>query len=132
MSTDTLVMNSAVRGYHVYAAVWEPEVGDTFLGQSEMDNAHDHYAVATFRTGDTEEIVGHLPREFSRIAYYFLLHGGTIQGIVTGKRIHSWNAGGMEIWCELWFIGVRKHVEKLRRIFEELELSASVVDYLRS
>ncbi len=32
------------------------------------------------------KIVGHLPYEISHVCFYFLSHGGKIEGITTGKR----------------------------------------------
>ena len=44
--------------------------------------------------------VGHLPRKYSRIAWYFLARGGSITLEVTGRRRHCKQlCGGMEIPC---------------------------------
>ena len=50
------------------------------------------------------EMVGHLPREFSRTAWYFLARSGEISVEVTGRRRHSKHlCRGMEIPCQLEF-----------------------------
>ena len=71
--------------------------------------------------------MGHLPKEISRWSYFFIGHGGSISGVVTGARRHCREAGGMEIPCELTFCGKRAHVAKLRRLIESLN---SVVIYV--
>ena len=49
-------------------------------------------------------IFGHLPREFSRIAWYFLARSGEISVEVIGRRRHCKQlCGGMEIPCQLEF-----------------------------
>ncbi len=35
-----LVVKTALRGYHVYQAVWEPQVDETFIALQESSNAH--------------------------------------------------------------------------------------------
>ncbi len=48
---------------------WTPGVG------VEDGNDQDQYAVAVLKAGT---IVGHIPRDLSRIFYFFLRRGGTI------------------------------------------------------
>ena len=50
-------------------------------------------------------------------------HSGFIEGIVTGVRRYSQEAGGMEILCELTFTGKRSNVSKLKRLIENLNSS---------
>ena len=58
---------SAVLGYHVYQDVWKPSIGE--------ENT-------PFKT------VGHLPCEFSHIAWYFLARSGEISVEVIGRKQH--------------------------------------------
>jgi len=51
-----------------------PLLGETLEVEWEDENDHDEYAVAITRRGD---IVRHVPREISRICYYFLWHGSS-------------------------------------------------------
>jgi len=46
-------------------------------------NHYDRFAVVVLR-GDSA--VGHIPRESSRVAWYFLRHGGEITCEITGRR----------------------------------------------
>ena len=64
------VLQSVVRGYHIfYKAVWTPSVGEILPVSREPGNGHNRYAVCVKRGG---EIVGHVPRQFLRIVWYFL------------------------------------------------------------
>ena len=68
---------SVVCGHHVYKAVWTPFVGEILDARREDENSHDSC------------VVGHLPHEYSRIAWHFLQHGGKISCEITGRRRHG-------------------------------------------
>ena len=53
---------------------------------AEPNNILDSHTVATFHGVN---VVGHLPIEFSRIAWHFLQHEGRILCVVTGHRKYS-------------------------------------------
>ena len=63
----------AVRGYHMYKDIWEPSVGEKLIALRDFSNLFHKFAVKVL---NAEEIVGHLPRKYSRIAGDFLAHGG--------------------------------------------------------
>ena len=86
MAAFQLTVSTAVRGYHVYKDVWFPELAETFHCQQDTNNKHDRYAVSVFVSADALETVGHLPREISKVCFYFLQHDGSIRGEVTGRR----------------------------------------------
>ena len=66
--------------------------------QREFDNQFNKFAVKLL---NGKEMVGHLPGKYSRIASYFLAHGGSISVKVSCHRQHykELNRGGMEIPC---------------------------------
>ena len=70
-----LRIESVVRRYHAYMDDWSPSVGDEFELEIEELNKHDRYVVAVKVNDD---IVGHMPREFSKIVYYFIKNGGKV------------------------------------------------------
>ena len=70
----------------MYKDDWSPSVGDEFELEIEELNRHDRYAVAIKVSGD---IVGHVPREFSKIVHYFIKNGGRVTGEVRAKRQRS-------------------------------------------
>ena len=70
---ESFELYSAVRGYHVYRDVLEPSIGEKRVARREFDYHFDKFAVKVL---NGEETVGHLPREYSRIAWYLLARGG--------------------------------------------------------
>ena len=82
---ETFAFASAVRGYHVYQDVWKPSIREKVVAKQEFDNPMDKHAVKVVRGN---EMVGHLPCEFSRIAWYFLVRSGQISVEVIGRRRH--------------------------------------------
>ena len=92
-------------------------IGEKIQVDQELDNEVDKFAVKVIKNN---EIVGHLPREYSRILWYFIAHGGKICVKVTGRRRHCKQlCGGMEIPCRLVFSCSSK--VKINRLKELLE-----------
>ena len=77
---------SVVRGHHVFKRIWTPVVGKVLTVAREAGNTEDGFAFAV--TMD-DIVVGHVPREFSKLCRHFLKHGGTIACEVTGRRKRS-------------------------------------------
>ena len=71
--------------------------------EREVLNTEDPNAVAIvdFQEGK-KRIVGHIPREISRVLSYFIAHGGEAKCVVKGERQHSpLPQGGLEIPCSI-------------------------------
>ena len=60
--------DSAVHGYHVYKVVWKTAIGEKLHTDQELDNEVDKFAGKVVKNN---EIVGHFPRKYSRILWYF-------------------------------------------------------------
>ena len=58
--TVAFEIDSCIRGYHAYGAIWTPAVGEHLSCEREMANTEDPYAVAVMR-GSTEEGRAELP-----------------------------------------------------------------------
>ena len=69
---EEYVMESVIRGHHVYKSVWHPILGEQLILEREDNNSHDRHAVSVMKDGT---IVGHVPREFSHAYWYFILAG---------------------------------------------------------
>ena len=63
---ESFQFESCVRGHHIFKATWTPLLGQFLEVQPGCGNSHDAYALATL-LDDT--VAGHLPREFSRVAF---------------------------------------------------------------
>ena len=102
--------DSVIRGHHVYKDVWTPRIGEILQVARYTDNHHDRFAVGVFKE---DTIVGHVPREYSRMFYYFLVHSGGITCEITGRRKFG---KGLEVPCVYTFTGIEKIIVKLKRI----------------
>ena len=99
---SSILVETVVHGYHICQMLWH--VGETFIALHESGNGHDRHAMAIYRDSEAG-VVGHLPQEITKTCHYFTRHDGKISGRVTGRRIHSEEAAGMEIPCLLKFAG---------------------------
>ena len=110
MATADHRWESVVRDHHVYKAIWMPEIGEILECKQERDNPEDLYAVSVIKE---DTIVGHVPRENSRVVWYFLEHDGAVTCEVTDRR----KCGkGLEVPCLYHFTGKKKKIEKLRKL----------------
>ena len=108
---------SCVRGHHVYKSKWQPVIGEVLNCEVEPDNPHDKHAVAITRTKDgSTDIVGHVPRENSKVIKYFLSRGGTIEVVITGSRE---NQGiGLQVPAKYKFTGSKSDIAKLPKLLK--------------
>ena len=89
--------SSAVRGYHHYRNTWfpqDPEVLDCYY---EFENTFDIFAVKTCKSNG--QIVGHLPREISRVTKFLLDRGAVIQVALSTK--HSRRSPLVQVGLEI-------------------------------
>ena len=95
----SLVVKAAVRGFHYYKTVWQPSESEIFSCLFEEYNAHDIFPIKTCQASG--RIVGHLPRELSRITMFLLLRGATVIAKLceTHYRQSPLVQGGLEIPC---------------------------------
>ena len=106
----TFRIKSTVRGHHVYKAVWSPYIGEELPVQHEVNSIHDDFAVAVLKNGKNSNTVGHVPREISRVCWYFLHKSGSeMTCIVSGDRRRSEVDGkGLVVPCVYIFRGKQK------------------------
>lgn len=109
-----LELQSFVRGYHAYQAIWDPKVGDTLRLEREPTNTRDKFAVAIVDA--RKRIVGHVPYTIAPTVSHFLkrnVNKGTVQ--VTGERINRGAGYGVEIPCKYRLYGPKVYTEMLKR-----------------
>lgn len=63
---EEFVLDSVIRGHHIYKSIWTPCLGEVLQAEVEDGNSEDQYAVAVSKGS---VIVGHVPRELSRTFY---------------------------------------------------------------
>ena len=116
-----------VCGYHIYQDIWTAVVGEQLQCLREEDNAEDRYAIAVTIDGVT---VGHLPQRMSMLSSLFIRRDGIIQCSVTWNCRYSRDLtqNGMEIPCQLTFMGMGKELKKVRFNFaRDLLIKAAVI-----
>ena len=117
--SSVYVLESIVRGHHVYKRVWTPHLGEQLRIQREENNENDPRAVAVMKDS---VIVGHLPRELARIVWFFLRRGSTARCEITGRRKKG---KGLEVPCVYSFYGPSELVKKLESLLQERNLPSS-------
>ena len=92
-------------------------VGQELEVQAEPDNIRDPHAVETCLDNS---FVGHLPIEFSRIAWNFLYQGGQISCVVTGQRKYSDVPNkDLDVPYKYTFIGKPALIKRLVKVMTE-------------
>ena len=99
--------------------MWTPAVGETLRLTVEPTNSHDIYAVALIQDGRdrTVRVVGHVPRNVSRVISFFLKKGGHVGYCeVTGERTNRGAGLGLEIPGVYRFYGRQPYVNRLKSL----------------
>ena len=102
---------SCIRGFHIYKDVWEPIVGEELECKIEDNNEHDRHAVAVMKE---DRVVGHIPREHSKVCKFFIKRGGCINVVVCGKRENR--GQGLQIPSKYTFDGSSFDIAKLKKL----------------
>ena len=108
MATSTLRVSflCGLRGYHEYRTVWNPVIDEVLHTRHKRNNIHDRYAIAAINLLPgtiAPSVVGHLPKEISRITYFIINHGATVRCRVISDhhRRTPLIQGGLEIPVEV-------------------------------
>ena len=120
---------AAIRGFHVYRREWSPHLEQRLRAVKEHGNTNHRFAIAVTRAEKDvdDRIVGHLPRELSKVLWYFFLHGGDLECVVTGRRQRSpLEQGGLEIPCRVTLRGKKKIVARAKELLEK-KTSVSII-----
>ena len=101
---ETHSFRAAVRGFHYYRRFWRPKENEKLDCLHKPENAFDRFAIKT--VNEKGEIVGHLPKEISRVTKYLLDRGFTMYCKLSSRhyRRSPLVQGGLEIQCEVVLI----------------------------
>ena len=106
-ASASFVIDTAIRGYHVYKDIWPNSIDEEQLTcECEVGNSHHPLAIAIKKLIDgSNMIIGHMPRRISPLCSVFIRRGGSIMGVVDGPRRYSSDLpqGGLELPCKLLF-----------------------------
>ena len=103
---SSFVIDSVIRGHHVYKAIWEPANGEELNTEREIGNPYDPLAVAVTKLlREERRTVGHLPCRISPLCSAFLRRGGTIKWIISGHSKYSEDLpqGGLEVLATFFY-----------------------------
>ena len=109
------IVDCCIRGYHVYQRnVWDTNIEGKLEVCHETRAAAlvaDKYAMALKLDGKT---IGHIPMFLSKIAYFFLKNGGTLEVEINGPRQYSrdLDQGGLELPCTYRFLTSDENMHK--------------------
>ena len=115
--SSTFQCDSFVRGCHVYMNIWEPLVGECLKSRKKPTNEMDKTAVAVIRINSYSEevVVGHAPKNLSKIVFMFLsLPHCALDIFVTGKRINRGGGYGLEIPANFYLYDPAKTINWLK------------------
>ena len=100
-NTEKIEFSSAVAGYHHYRNTWFPQKSEVLDCYDEFENTFDMFAIKTCKSNG--QIVGHLPREISRVTKFLLDRGAVVQATLstTHYRRSPLVQGGLEIACKV-------------------------------
>ena len=100
-NTEKIEFSSAVAGYHHYRNTWFPQKSEVLDCYDEFENTFDMFAIKTCKSNG--QIVGHLPREISRVTKFLLDCGAVEQATLstTHYRRSPLVQGGLEIACKV-------------------------------
>ena len=85
-------------------------LGEELAVKPESGNQHDRYAVSVKKD---DRIIGHVPRSFSRVSWFFLSHRGRIKCAITGRKKHGLC---LEVPSAYIFIRSPRAVKKLKAL----------------
>ncbi len=89
-----------------------PSFGEILSLSPEDGNENDAYAVAVAVMKD-RIVVGHAPRELSRVFSFFIRHDGSISAEVTGHRKYGC---GLEVPCRYTLQGKPKYIKRAKKL----------------
>ena len=125
----------ASRGWHYYGKnTWKrPKKDEIVFAEKESSKTaleHDPYSIAWKKKNKskiTADVVGHVPKEISRVLFFFKSRGGKVVGRVLDKKCYPSPIpkGGLEILLMVQFKIAdekRKYMERLKEIVTKITL----------
>ena len=121
---NILTVQSAIRGFHVYKAIRQPEEGEKLISEHEENNKYDLFAIKVCRPLD-RKIVDDLPIAISRITRFIIARGVIVEAQLTAAhyRRSPLVQRRLEISCSitLKMPATKKSSELLKKYLELFE-----------
>ena len=104
-------IKSSVRRYHAYFVDASVTIGEVLACERVDNNALGKYAIAV--KNEAQLLVGHVPRELSKIFSRFLADYGDIEAECIGVQHNRGEGKGLEIPVDYRLTGNSNYLEKL-------------------
>ena len=108
-----MCIEATVRGPHAYLDDASVRIGEILACEMQLDNSHDKYAVAV--KNQDGNLVGHVPKELSRLFHKFLDDFGELEAECIGNRLNAGKGKGVEIPVDYRLVGNDVYLVKLKR-----------------
>ena len=108
-----MYVEATVRGYHAYLYDTSVRIGEILTCELELDNPHDRYAVAV--KNQDGNLVGHVPKELSRLFHKFLKDSGELEEECIGNRLNTGRGKGVEIPVDFKLVANDFYLGRLKR-----------------
>ena len=127
--TNIFLLESYVRGYHVYMNIWNATINDYLQCKIEENNEFDPSAVALLHDDCLEvKVAGHVPIHLSKIFHRFLkLPFCSISAVVIGKRVNHGAGDGLEIPVEYKFFGDARAASSAENQIKKAEKNVNIL-----
>ena len=111
MSNKNLVFNAAVRDFHICKTNWKPQDRELFKCIHQEENPYEIFSMKVCKP-DSDEIVGHLPIEISRITKFIVDRCAKCTLKICGMhyRRSPLVQDGLEVPCEVTTTMIRSAV----------------------
>ena len=108
-----MYIEATVRGYHAYLDNASVRIGQILACEMELDNSHDKQPVAV--KNQDGNLVGHVPKELSRLFHQFLNDFGELEAECIGNRLNAGKGKGVEIPADYRLVANDSYLGKLKR-----------------
>ena len=78
MKQKSIVFSAALRGFHVYKMSWKSVEGEILECLHEENNPYIVFSIKVCKSHNAQSVVGHLPKEISRITKFILQRGARV------------------------------------------------------
>ena len=108
---------SFITGHHIYKEIWGPTLNELLICEREPESTFDRNAVKVLKG---EDVVGHIPKQFSKTCNFILLAGGKISATVTGPRQNK-RKNGLEVPCLYHVKATQERGKQAEAIIKEFQ-----------
>lgn len=107
-----MYVEATVLGYHAYLDNASVRIGEILACEMELNNSHDKYAVAV--KNQDGNLIGHVPKELSRLFNKLLKDYGELEAECIGNRFNAGKGNGVEIPVDYRFVTNDSYLTKLK------------------